>query len=102
MLVVVPAQGCSDSVAASATSLWAVELLALVTLSISTGRPLPMVVSTQYPLMMALSATATLIRGPLSSAMSIASPIMISGLFFTHNNIIIVHNNYIVCTLTNL
>ena len=69
MLVVVPAPGYSVSVVTSATYLWAVELLALVMLSISTGRPLPVVASTQYPLMMGQFATATPTKEHLSSAM---------------------------------
>ena len=80
MLVVVPAPGYSVSVVTSVTCLWEVELLALATLSISTGRPLLMVASTQYPPMMGLFATATLTREPLNSAMSTASQIMTSGL----------------------
>ena len=79
MLVDVPAQDYSVSVEISAISLWAVELLALAILSISTGRHLPMVASIQSPLMRVLFATATLTREPLSSAISTALLIMISG-----------------------
>ena len=79
MLVDVPAQDFSVSVEISVISLWEVELLALATLSISTGRHLPMVASIQSPLMRVLFDTATLTREPLSSAMLIVFPIMISG-----------------------
>ena len=79
MLEVVPAPGFSVSVATSVTCLWAVELLVLASLSTSTDRPFPMAASTQYTLMMALFATATLTREHLSGAMSIALLIMISG-----------------------
>ena len=79
MLVDVPAQGFSVSVEISVISLWEVELSALATLSISTGRRLPVVASIQSPLMRALFATATHTREPLSSAISTALLIMISG-----------------------
>ena len=79
MLVDVQVRVCSVSVEESVTCLLVAELSPSATLSPSTGKRLPMVGSTPSP-RTPPSATATPIRGSMSSAMPIPSQTMTSGI----------------------